>query len=320
MADSEIELLSHDSHRSDVSYAQYLYDFNEEPIAIFYKLTPVGFAIYDFEKDTVLEHSKEFDNPFYIDSGKKYYYNGVCAYYEKVDNKFVNLATGRIAVIDREKYGRDNFYADNDLQEYSEPTHEILSKNEKVSLLGSTRLYNCNTDKNLPFFYPNLTRGKPDKHPGVCGSTACAILAAYYADHKSELAGSGDFATDWKKTAGSVKDKEYGKYLVKELVELIEPDGKGSFLLAGGMSEYLRNHGINGTLNLGILTVYQQTKDAIGSDGKGVSLIVGTFGHYCVGIGYRNYPKKQIKVNTGWGYIEWFDANTIISTWTMKVY
>ena len=52
---------------------------------------------------------------------------------------------------------------------------------------------------NFSFFYPNLSKDKQDKWPGVCGSVACAIVMAYYDDYKSSLAGSGDFATDWKK-------------------------------------------------------------------------------------------------------------------------
>lgn len=316
IADSDTELFS-DIDYSNVSNARYLYDFDENPIAILYEFEPQGYAIYDFERNTVLEYTKEANHQFYTDSDKRYYYNGILEYYEKSDKGFVNLATGRIFVNSDNKFGRNNFYADNDLKYYEEVMPETFAKDEPVGLKNPTNLYNCNRNSNFSFFYPNLSKDKQDKWPGVCGSVACAIVMAYYDDYKSSLAGSGDFATDWKKTAGSQADYSYGKYLTKELVEHIEPSGNGSFLLNIGLYNYLRNHGITGGCDMGLLTVYQQTKAAINEDSP---IIIGLRGHYCVGIGYKNLHKKQIEINTGHGYTEWIDASSVLCTWTIKIY
>lgn len=194
---------------------------------------------------------------------------------------------------------------------------ETLATEDPVYLVNTTRFYNCNRTSNFDYFYPDFTEEELDDIPGVCGSVACAIMVAYYDDHESSLAGDGDFATDWKKTGGSTSAGTYGLYLVNEFIPLVEPSGNGSIFLNPGMSSYLSNHGISGGCSLGLLTVYQQTKNAIKSDGSGVPLIIGTSSHYCVGIGYKNVDGKKIYVNTGWGGTSWIDASTVVSTWTM---
>ena len=105
--------------------------------------------------------------------------------------------------------------------------------------------------------------------------------------------------------------------MTKELVEHIEPSGNGSFLLNMGLYNYLRNHGITGGCDMGLLTVYQQTKAAINEDSP---IIIGLKDNYCVGIGYKNISKKQIEINTGHGGTEWIDASSVRCTWTIKIY
>lgn len=80
----------------DYSSSFYLYNFDDEPTAIFYQLNPVGYAIYDFAHDSVLEYSKERDHPYYIDPEKTYYYDGVFSYYEKTEEGFEDLVVGSI--------------------------------------------------------------------------------------------------------------------------------------------------------------------------------------------------------------------------------
>jgi len=64
---------------------------------------------------------------------------------------------------------------------------------------------------------------------------------------------------------------------------------------------------------------YQQTKNAIQSDGSGVPLIIGLSNHYCIGTGYKNVTEKKIRVNTGYGDYIYINASTVVSTWTMFV-
>lgn len=299
-----------------VTHAEYLYDFDDQPIAILYQFSPKGYAIYDYDASVVLEYSKDNNHPFYTDADERYYYNGVFGYYAAAEDGFVNLATGVVVTPDSTNYGRANFYPNHEAG-MTDPQTRAATE-DPVYLNNSTRFYNCNTSANFSYFYPDFSASELEDIPGVCGSVACAIMVAYYDDHESHLAGSGDFATDWKKTGGSTSNNTYGRDLVKEFVSLIEPSGNGSIFLNPGMSTYLSNHGINGGCSLGLLTVYQQTKNAIG-DGSGVPLIVGTSNHYCVGIGYKNVSGKQIYVNNGWGGTSWIDASTVISTWTMFI-
>lgn len=193
-----IESIVEETDVLDFENSFYLYNFHDEPIAIFYKLNPVGYAIYDYQNTPVLEYSKEHDHPFYKNPYQKYYYAGAFNYYEFSDGGFKNLATGEILNTDSVDYiTPSDFYAispDSD-------TYDLQATEGPVYLFNETRLYNCNTDDNLSYFFPDLPSSDLSDCPGVCGSLACAILLAYYDDYHSEL---GDFVTDWKKTKGSI--------------------------------------------------------------------------------------------------------------------
>lgn len=299
----------------EISDGMYLYSLGEQPIAVFYSLSPQGYAILDYKNGVVLEYSTEQNHPFYRNTKDRYYYDGVFNYYIKVsEGKFQNLATQEV-VSAKSAYviTSESFYADNNV-----PNISAKSTSEgPVYLTGSTRLYNCNVTSNFQYFYPNFSSSQINSVPGVCGSVACAIVVAYMDDYKSSLAGSGDFATDWKKRGGTIADNTYGKDLVKEFVGYVEPSGNGSFLLNPGMSSYLKAHNISGGCTLGLISVYIQTKNSIKSDGSGNPIIIGLSDHYCVGTGYKNISGKQVRVNTGWGTYSWIAADTIVSTWTL---
>ena len=296
----------------DLENSFYLYNFNDEPVAIFYQLSPIGYAIYDYQGQTVLEYTTETNHPFYTNQNQRYYYEGVFCYYEAVENGFRSLTTGKIkTVTDDYKFSSEDFYHNDDGHEQS----NARASEGPGTLANSTRLYDCNTTDNLSYFYPDLSQKDLDDCPGICGSLACSVLLAYYDDYHSDL---GDFADNWKKISGSGVKNAYGKPLVKELVGYIEPSANGSVFLNPGVSSYLANRNINGRVQLGVLSVYQQTKNAIG-DGSGDPIIVGTTSHYSVGVGYKNISQKQIYTNTGYGYHSWVNASTIISTWTMHI-
>ena len=74
----------------------YLYSFDEKPIAIFYQLKPVGFAVYDFRKGYVKENNPEINHPFCTDPEKRYYFDGDCGYYKKTEEGFRHLAVGTL--------------------------------------------------------------------------------------------------------------------------------------------------------------------------------------------------------------------------------
>lgn len=297
----------------DFSSSFYLYSFDDEPIAIYYKLAPVGYAIYDYTGDTVLEYSKDANHPFYTDNTKTYYYEGVFNYYEKTTGGFRNLVTRQVKEIPAAySFKPEDFYAP---MNASIGTIETASTEGPVHLTAGTRYYNCNTDSNLHYFYPNLSDDDIDDCPGVCGSVACAILLAFLDDNRNETYDC-DFVDNYDKEYGFGTEENYGKLLVADLVPLIEPNGNGSIFLNPGFMNYLSYRGINARISLGLLTPYQQTKNSIGADGSGNPVIVGTTSHYSVGIAYKNITNKQICTNTGLGYTVWIDANTIVSVWT----
>ena len=57
----------------NISNSFLLYNFIEEPVAIFYKIDPVGYAIYDFKNGIVLQYSTESNHRFYVDKNDHYY-------------------------------------------------------------------------------------------------------------------------------------------------------------------------------------------------------------------------------------------------------
>lgn len=97
----------------DFSNSFPLYNFTEEPIAIFYKLNPIGYAIYDFTNGLVLQYSTDTDNQVFVDKNEHYYYQGIHEYYILTDDGYLNLATGRIKKLNIRDYlfSSGDFYA-----------------------------------------------------------------------------------------------------------------------------------------------------------------------------------------------------------------
>lgn len=298
-----------------ISDGAYLYSFNESPIAIFYWLFPQGYAILDYQNGIVLEYSLDANNPFFEEKDQQYYYNGVLNYYCKTrDNEFLSLTTKHIV---NAKSCHINsaydFYKDGKISPQTKGTEG------PVTLIHSTRPYNCNYRPNFSYFYPSFSQNELNEVPGVCGSLACAVIVAYLDDFKTSMAGTGDFADNQKKLRGIYSDNTYGIELVKEFINYIEPNGNGSFFLNPGFSSYLRDHGIDGGCTVSLLDAYGKTKKSISSDGSGIPIFIGTRDHYCVGIGYKNNSVKQIYVNYGHGYNSWLNADTVVSTWTVFI-
>ena len=97
----------------DFSNSFLLYNFTEKPIAIFYKLTPVGYAIYDFTNGIVLQYATDTNNQVFVDKDEHYYYQGIREYYVRTDEGYLNLATGKIKKLNVLDYlfSPDDFYA-----------------------------------------------------------------------------------------------------------------------------------------------------------------------------------------------------------------
>ena len=297
-----------------IEKASVLYSLSDAPIAVLYTFEPCGYAIYDPVEQIVLEYSTTRTHRYPLAESIRRYYDGVLRYYIRTASGFQDLSTGLLVEETVQSvFNSSDFYNAEELNETN--TRAIGSETISAGrrLIYGTRHYDCNTSENMSFFYPN-----GHNSPGVCGSTACAILLAYYDDHLSHLAGDGDFATNSKKTYGLGEEHQYGIKLVQELVSYIEPSGIGSVLLDSGMEDYLADHGISGGLALGLFSAYDAVKNTIEED---IPLIVGLLSrHYAVAVGYKNYNGKQIKIDEGNGqdYI-WVASATILSTWTLYV-
>ena len=97
----------------DFSNSFPLYNFTDEPIAIFYKLNPIGYAIYDFTNGLVLQYATDTDNQIFVDKNEHYYYQGIHEYYIQTEEGYLNLATGRIKKLNIRDYlfSSGDFYA-----------------------------------------------------------------------------------------------------------------------------------------------------------------------------------------------------------------
>ena len=80
---------------------------------IFYKIAPVGYAIYDFTNGIVLQYTTDNNHSCYVDKNEHYYYQGIHEYYVRTDEGYLNLATGSIKKLSFLDYlfGPDDFYA-----------------------------------------------------------------------------------------------------------------------------------------------------------------------------------------------------------------
>ncbi len=89
-----------------------LYNLADQPIAIFYQLKPVGFAVYDFNNGLVLEYTTETNSKYDTDLSQKYYYEGIGNYYQATPEGFENLMTGQIKKVESDyKFTSADFYA-----------------------------------------------------------------------------------------------------------------------------------------------------------------------------------------------------------------
>lgn len=97
----------------DFSNSFLLYNFAEKPIAIFYKLDPVGYVIYDFTNGIVLQYATDTEHPVLVDEKEHYYYQGIHEYYVQIDEGYLNVETGIIKKLNVWDYlfGPDDFYA-----------------------------------------------------------------------------------------------------------------------------------------------------------------------------------------------------------------
>lgn len=268
-----------------------LYNTSDEVIAYLCQLNSEGYAVYDPIYKTILEFSLEDDRDLFLNPHEKYYYVGITQFYTKQQLSQVSKADATLSIPD-ESYTTADFY-------FTEPVDKL--NNEDLPGTGetishSTRLYNCNVKKNFPYF------GIIDDCPGVCGSVACSIVAAYFDDYIDD-----NYCDDAAKNSGRSSDNTYGKDLVKEMVSAVEPL-KGNALVLWGMNDYLNAHGISDEIHLDAFSGnYGMALKQVDKDEPyiiGVAEILGAEqgDHWMVGLGWiKTLGGTYIVANDGYG-------------------
>lgn len=256
----------------DVSSKINLYGDNDEVIAYFYKLEDGGYIIIDLKTNDFIEYSTESDNLFITDTSAKYYYGGALNYFEEVSaNSIREVATKevfskKIATIQRNS---EKVYMDI-LQTKTLPVGNFSNK-----LAYTPRTYDTNDRDN-------------------CGSTAAAILLAYYYDHINNIYVDKSLITS------------NGVSLTNKMISYIEPNGGGSTYttVVNGLNKYLGSRGLSKTskrLNLreGAEKIYNERRPVIG----GVTKHPTYKEHWVVAYGFTisNLLVKSYTVNNGWG-------------------
>lgn len=262
------------NHKYDISIDPsseiYLYDKDDNVIAIFYNLEDTGYVIIDSKTSEVIEFSTENNNLFIKDSNEKYYYGGALNYFVETNDKNVILKIDSNELVDKDV--------------------AILHKSKNLNI---TRSLNT-LPLNVTFKTAYTPRLYDTNRTGICGSTAAAIILAYYYDHVSPVYVPSNLITS------------DGVALTNYMIPYIDGSSPGSNYndMVNGLNTYLRQRGVLAPAK--ILNVIQ------GADRmytNRVPVIAGVTGHptyeehWVVAYGFRcnNALISYYIVNNGWG-------------------
>ncbi len=264
-----------------------LYNSNDNIIAYYYKLDPVGYIIIDSNTYGIIEFSTITDNKYIVNDGCKYYYSGPLSYLKtNSSNNIVDCRTGEI--IDKINISFDSktkFDKTAIAKQNSITANSIsLTSSANTALSYLTRTYNYNINNN-------------------CASVAAAIFFAYYYDYIDKSYALPNYITS------------DGKTFINLLISFIEPnhdiiDGTFTTQVVDGMNRYLESilHSKNikyvTTWNI-LTTPYNKVKQSISNGNPAMVSLANhtTYGyHWVVAHGYSNSDLlKYITVNDGWG-------------------
>lgn len=263
----ELNILIDESTKID------LYGDTDQVVAYFFNLKDGGYIILDSETNDFIEYSTESENLFITDSSKKYYYGGALNYFEEYSKDAIkDLSTNEI--VDKEVAIVEKSDIEIEMN-VAQPYVVFPAGTFSKKLPYTPRKYNTNTN-------------------GICGSTASAILLAYYYDHISK----------------SYVDKSLitadGKALTNKLKSYIEPSKPGSnyTTLPSGLNKYLASRKLSKTskkiiLKEGAEKIYSQKRPVI----AGVTKHPTYKEHWVVAYGFtmKNLLVQSYLVNNGWG-------------------
>lgn len=249
-----------------------LYDKDDSIIAVYYKLEDIGYVIIDYNTSEIIEFSTESNNLFIKDSNNKYYYGGVLNYFIETsdENKILKIDSNEL--VDKEA--------------------AVLCKNEKRKVTGKS-LYTL--PLNVTFETAYKPRLYDTNQVGICGSTAAAIILAYYFDHISPAYVLPNLITS---------DGYNLTYHMVPYIDGAPPYGSNYYDMVNGLNSYLRNQGL-----LAVAKILNVVQGADHMYTYRVPVIAGvpkhpTYQeHWVVAYGFRcnNALISYYIVNNGWG-------------------
>lgn len=250
-----------------------LYGNSDQIVAYFFNLKDGGYIIIDCQNNDYVEYSTESENLFITNPEKKYFYGGALNYFEENSaNTIKKVATNeivnkKVAVLERN---------DEDIEMDIVQPYTVFPPGSFTKKLSYTpRTYNTNKT-------------------GICGSTASAILLAYYYDHIN------------KKYVDKSLITSDGKALTNKMKSYIEPSTPGSnyTTLPKGLNNYLASRGLSRSakkINLkeGAEKIYTNKQPVI----AGVTKHPTYKEHWVVAYGFsmKSLLVQSYIVNNGWG-------------------
>lgn len=264
-----------------------LYDPDGKENGILLSLKNSGYIVVNLDDYSIPEYSLTSNNKFITDRTKKYIYLGPLSYYEKNNNKSIDLKTKK-EVTNISKF-REDYSNIKRLMKSNKKT--LFYNNDNISNAnGTVTEYRINTPYQVPNYYYNPN--------GICCSTASAMMLRHF-----QLNYINDLIPENLRTSDGVA-------LIKTLVPYIQLDGAASLdpshTSAGsypqkdisGLKEYISTYDNKdlANINMGCADRSSQVNALMMS---GIS--VRNNNSFVVSIGYPSkYGDHEV---TGYGYV-----------------
>lgn len=270
----------------DKNTAINLYDANDDIVAFYYKILPIGYIIIESKTFGVVEYSITENNKYIENNDKIYYYSGPLGYFETIstlDDYVLDCRT-------KERIEKNKVKFENKVSLQTTINHqnsmldsEFVLSSDAISTTAVTAL-------------PYLTQPYDTNVGGICGATASAILLEYYYSHiDSSVTPAITITSD-------------GQLLTNTLVNYI-PANSNFLQLDEGLDLYLSNFARSSKtadrvtfLNILMKPTTRMELSIMNSEPSIVGLTQHpTYGeHWVVATGYQKNV-QYVTINDGWG-------------------
>ncbi len=259
-----------------------LHDKNNDIVAYFYQLTPIGYIIIDSKTNGVIEYCVSENSEYITDQNKVYFYSGPLSYYEASslsDKQIYDCKRHTKISKNKINFESKTFF------KYDTSNDENLNSSESSNSVSAT-------SSSLPY----LTKPYDTNNGNICGATASAILLEYYYSHiDSSVVLPANITSD-------------GEILTNLLVSYV-PGGANVIVLDSGLDLYLDSVRSSKTAShvtiANIITSPTTRMELCIAASK--PCIIGlteepTYGeHWAVATGYQKNV-EFVNINDGWGH------------------